>query len=127
MGLRTTAKADAKVILEDGLDGFGWSVTLTDPAGVTADLTGFTNDISELIDPETGVAVSGRLASVAFSIETLTDAGFTLPEGISDKSKKPWIVAFDDVNGNPGVFKVARSSPDRALGIITLIVGAYKI
>ena len=126
MGLRAKAGADAKTILEDGAIGFGWPITVTDPSGTVGNLTGFSNDISELIDPDTGQAVSGRLASVALSIDSLTDAGLGLPVGIADSTLKPWLVAFDDVNGNPFTFKVQRSNPDRALGIITCILEFYK-
>lgn len=125
MGLRETAGADAKAILEDTI-GFGWPITVTDPSGTVGNLTGFSNDISELIDPDTGQAVSGRLASVALAIESLTDEGLGLPKEISDSSSNPWIVVFDDINGNPFTFKVQKSNPDRALGVITCILEIYK-
>ena len=125
-GLRETARADAKAILEDGDIGFGWPITVTDPAEISADLIGFSNDISELIDPDTGQAISGRLASVALSIDSLTEKGLGLPKGISDSSSKPWLMAFDDINGNPFVFKVHKSNPDRALGIVTCTLEIYK-
>ncbi|MCK5236243.1 MAG: hypothetical protein KAR06_04580 [Deltaproteobacteria bacterium] len=126
MNLRAQAEADTKVILEDGLFGFGWPITVTDPLGTSGALTGFSNDISELIDPDTGQAVSGRLATVALSISSLTDAGLGLPVAIADAASKPWIMAFDDINGNAGVFKVQKSNPDRALGIITCILEIYQ-
>lgn len=126
MNLRVQAEADAKAILEDGLLGFGWPITVTDPLGTAGSLTGFSNDIAELIDPDTGQAVSGRLATVALSISSLTDAGLGLPVGIADSTSKPWLMAFDDINGNPFVFKVQKSNPDRALGIITCILEIYK-
>lgn len=125
-GLRDTAGADAKAILEDGDFGFGWPITVTDPTGTIGNLTGFSNDISELIDPNTGEAVSGRLASVALSMFSLEDAGLGLPKAIASSSSKPWIIAFDDINGNPFTFKVHKSNPDRGLGIITCILGLYK-
>lgn len=125
MGLRDTAAADAKAILEDGL-GFGYPITVTDPSGTIGNLTGFSNDISELIDPDTGQAVSGRFASVALSRSSLEDEGLGLPVGIADDSLKPWLIAFDDINGNPFTFKVHKSNPDRGLGIITCILGLYK-
>ena len=126
MGIRVTAKADVKAILNDGVHGFGWPITITDPDGTEIDLTGFSNDVAEVIDPDTGVAVSGRIASVALVISDITDAGLDLPEDISDATKKPWLVEFDDINGNSFTFKVQQSNPDRALGIITCVLEFYE-
>lgn len=125
MGLRATAEADLAFILEDADTGFGWSISVTNPAGATADLTGFSNDIAQLIDPDTGQAVSGRLASAVLRVSSLTAAGLDLPVGIADSASKPWLVAFNDINGNAHTFKVAQSNPDRALGIVSLILEAY--
>lgn len=126
MNLRDLAEADLGVILEDSENGFGWSISLTDPNGTTAPLTGFSDDIAQVIDPETGQAVSGRLASVALRISSISLAGLGLPRGIADSNLKPWLVSFDDVNGNPYTFKVMQSNPDRAIGLVTLILEAYK-
>lgn len=126
MGLRDIAKADAKSILNDGVYGFGWPITITDPDGTIVNLTGFSNDVAEVIDPDTGVAVSGRIISVALVISDITDAGLELPAAIADAAKKPWLVAFDDINGNPFIFKVQKSNPDRTLGIITCVLEFYE-
>ena len=126
MNLRALAEADLGTILEDGVYGFGWPITITDPGGTTAPLTGFSDDISQLIDPDTGQAVSGRLASVALRISSLITAGLSLPKGIADAGSKPWLIQFDDINGNAYTFKVDQSNPDRALGIVTCILGIYK-
>ena len=126
-GLRDTAKADAKSILNDGVHGFGWPITVTDPEGTVGNLTGFSNDVAEVIDPDTGVAVSGRIASIALVIQDIIDEGLAgLPKNIADKTKKPWIVEFDDINGNPFTFKVQHSNPDRTLGIITCVLEFYE-
>ena len=126
MSLREIAESDLGVILEDSVYGFGYSITVTDPAGTVKPFTGYSNDISQIIDPDTGQAVSGRLASVALRISSLTAAGFTLPQGIADASKKPWIIEFDDINGNAFKFKVSQSNPDRALGMIACLLELYK-
>ena len=125
-GLRETAEADLVSIVENDATGFGWSISVTDPSGTVVSLKGLSNDIAELIDPETGVAVTGRYASVAIAMESLEAAGLGLPEGVSDETSKPWIIGFNDIKGNPFIFKVKRSSPDRALGIITCEVEVYK-
>lgn len=127
MGLRTIAEQDLGVILEDSGTGFGWPITVTDPSGNsgTGPLTGFSDDIAQIIDPDTGQAVSGRLASVALRISSLTAAGLALPRGIADSGSKPWVIEFDDINGNPYKFKVSQSNPDRALGLVTCLLELY--
>lgn len=125
MSLRQQAEADLGLIIEDETSGFGWPITVTDPSGTVRPLTGLSDDIAQIIDPDTGEAVSGRLASVALRISSLTTAGLALPVGIADSGIKPWIVEFDDINGNPYKFKVSQSNPDRALGLVTLLLELY--
>ena len=124
-GLREQAETDLAGILEDGVYGFGWPITVIDPAEVSAALVGFSNDVAMVIDPETGQAVSGRSASVALRISSLTAAGLELPKGVSDAGSKPWRVNFDDINGAPHTFKVSQSNPDRALGVVTCLLEVY--
>lgn len=126
MSLRQLAEADLGVILEDSATGFGWPISVTDPDGNVGSLTGFSDDIAQVIDPDTGQAVSGRLASVALRISSLALVGLTLPRGIADTGSKPWVVEFDDINGNAYKFKVAQSNPDRALGLVTLLLELYE-
>jgi hypothetical protein len=125
MSLRQQAESDLGLILEDTATGFGWSITVTDPSGTVRPLTGFSDDISQIIDPETGQIVSGRLASVALRISSLTAAGLGLPRGIADSGVRPWIVGFNDINGNAFKFKVSQSNPDRALGMVICLLESY--
>lgn len=126
-GLREIAEQDLGVILESDEQGFRWPVTITDPDGnVSSGLYGFSNDIAQVIDPDTGQAVSGRLATISLRISSLTAQGLALPEGIADASSKPWLVAFDDINGNPFVFKVQESNPDRGLGLVFCFLELYQ-
>lgn len=122
-GLRELAEADLGAILEDGVAGFAVDITLTDPAGTSQVLKGFSNDIAQIIDPETGEIVSGRLATATLRLSSITLPG--VPEGVADASKKPWLAAFDDILGNSYTFKVAKANPDRSLGIIFLILELY--
>jgi hypothetical protein len=126
MGLRETAEADLAVTLEDADCGFGWPITVTDPAGTTADLMGSSQDIAQLIDPDTGQAVSGRLASVALRISSLKAASLGLPQGIADEASRPWVIEFNDIGGDPYKFKVQESNPDRELGIVTCLLEGYE-
>ena len=128
-GLRELAESDLEHILEDGVHGFGWEITLTAPDGYagTGPFTGYSNDIAQLVDPDTGQAVSGRLAGAVLRISSIMAQGFTgLPRGIEDSSQKPWLVTFNDINGNPFTFKVTEGNPDRAIGVVALVVEFYQ-
>lgn len=130
MGLRATAERDLKSILENKVSGFGWDIELINPSGISSNdvidggLIGFSNDISQVIDPDTGQMVSGRSASVAIRISSLIDLG--MPRGINDTVTKPWIVKVKDINNNEFTFKVQQSNPDRALGIVTCYLELYN-
>lgn len=126
MGLRQQAAADLQAILEDAAGGFGWPVTVTDPSGLTAALTGLTTDVGYFIDPDTGQAVIGRKASVALRISALTTAGMGMPRGIADETAKPWVIAFADINGTVFTWKVTQAFPDRTLGVVVLILESYE-
>ena len=126
MGLRAIAENDLKLILEDAQYGFGWPITVTNPLEVVAELVGFSDDIAQIIDPDTGQAVSGRLASVVLRLSTLEQVGIGIPQGIADLGSKPWIVRFDDINGNAFTFKVSQSNPDRALGVVVCLLELYR-
>lgn len=126
MSLRQLAETDLGLILEDSSTGFGWPITITDPAGNTGTPTGFSDDIAQIIDPDTGQAVSGRLVSVALRISSLALEGLTLPRGIADAGSKPWVIEFDDINGNAFKFKVLKSNPDRVVGLVTCLLEIYQ-
>jgi len=126
MGIRALAAADNRVILADVATGAAFPITVTDPSGLSKPLTGISDDISQAIDPDTGQAVSGRLASAVLNIAELTAAGLGLPVGVADSSVKPWLVDFDDINGNAFTFKVSESNPDRMLGSVTLLLELYE-
>ncbi len=126
MGLREQAAADARVILEDTAAGFGVPITLRDPDHLEVALTGFSNDIHQTIDPQTGFLVSSRTASIVLSIASIEAAGFTsLPKAIPEEARFPWVVFFDDLSGRRHTFKVREGIPDRGLGIIACALEAY--
>lgn len=126
MNLRELAEQDLAHIVENDDTGFGWPITLTDPAGNSGTFTGLSDDIAQVIDPETGQAVSGRQASIALRISTLMSQGFAMPQGIADAATRPWVVELQDVNGNPYKFKISESNPDRGLGLITCLLEVYR-
>lgn len=123
--LRTQAATDLQSILEDDTDGFGWDITVTNPAGTAAALVGFATDVFQLIDPELEAGVAGRVASVALRIASLTAAGLAIPREIPEEASKPWLVTFNDINGTAYTWKVSKALPDMALGIVTCLLEAY--
>jgi hypothetical protein len=127
-GIRALAEQDLGKILEDKVTGFGWDIKLTTPDGTVANLIGFSNDISQVVDPDTGLLVSARQASIAIRTALILAAlpCDGLPVGISDGAAKPWLVSFADINGYPHTFKVVKSNPDRAIGLVTCILEAYN-
>ena len=122
MGLRAQAALDAQAILEDSTSGFGWPLVLTSPTGETSSLVGFATDVAETIDPETGIAVSGRRASVAISLLSLG----VLPTVVAEGTRRPWLVTFADVTTSAATWKVIEVMPDRAAGVVVLLLEAYR-
>jgi hypothetical protein len=125
MNLRAQAERDLGITLEDSVNGFGVPIVVNDPDGLTATVCGQTGDISFLIDPETGQAVSGRVAHVAIRISTLAAKGLEIPRQVSDKKSKPWTVSFPDLECKDQIFKIEEARPDRTLGLVTCIIGVY--
>lgn len=126
MGLRADAAADMREIHED-TDDFGWPVTLTDPSDSSAPLVGLSNDVEGTIDPETGMLISGRSASVSLPMQSIIAAGLGIPVGISGPNSRPWVVVFDDILGTSRTFKVTKTRPDYGLGNILLIIETYNV
>lgn len=127
MNFLKIAQQDKSFTLKDSEFGFGTVITITDPDLLSADVTGRTNDIGFAIDPGTGVAVSGRTATIAIDMQELTDKGFTsLPVAQTDKTKEPWLVEYIDQLGNAHVFIVSEGNPDRTLGIVLCTLQFYK-
>lgn len=125
MGLRQEIRQHAHLILQDETHGFAWSLVVTNPDGVSVRLSGFSTDIADLIDPETGQGVSGRQAEVTLHMDALSSVGLGHPAHVADGTGKPWTIAFDDIEGKPHTFKVMRSAPDRTTGLILCYLEAY--
>jgi len=126
--LREIFELDLGLTLEDNVNGYGWPIIVEDPDGNTAPLNGQSGDIGLTIDPNTGVAVSGREAHVALRVSSIEASSLVgLPRGqAKNDTKKPWIFRFEDINGHPGVFMVRQVMPDETGGVITCIIEAYK-
>jgi len=126
MGLREEAEAVLAETMEDP-DMFGWSITLTDPSESSAEMYGLSADISQMIDPDTGEVITGRVASVALRMSSIVAAGFTgFPKNIAETTSKPWLVTFNDILGTEHTFKVRESNRDRAMGVIVCMLEVYR-
>lgn len=123
MNLRQLAEQDLAITLEDADAGFGWPVTLVDPSGASANLTAQSQDIGLIVDPDTGVAVSGRTASAVLRVSSLVRAGLQVPEGEPRGSANPWELTTTTTNGVAVRFKVDYAAHDRILGTVTLQLG----
>jgi hypothetical protein len=86
-------------------------------------LKGFTTDVGQTIDPDTGQAVAGRRASVAVPRAALPE----LPEAVAEKSRKPWIATFADSRGVVGRWKVVDVLPDSAIGLVVLLLEIHQL
>ncbi len=111
-------------IVENSASGFGRAIRVKTPAGVVLELTGLTRDISDAIDPDTGVNITTRQASAAIRISAFGAHG--IPQNVPENDKRPWSVTFSDADGNPQTYRVIESKPDRTIGIVVLILEILK-
>lgn len=122
MGLREIAQRDSRTILNGDA---GIALTLIDPAGNAGTLTGWSNDIGFVIDPDTGQAVSGRYATIAVSMTDLAAEGLGIPTNVSE-AVDPWRVSFVNERGETFSFSVMSAQPDRTLGVVTCVLEVFS-
>lgn len=127
MTLQDDLTADTKAILEDDITGFGWPMTVTNPVGFSAQFVGQYTDIAEAIDPETGQSVSSRTVTVALMISSLLASELGIPQGVSDKTQRPWVVELTDRNGSDHRFKVMSTKPDASMGVVVLELEFFRL
>ena len=112
--------------MTDDKIGAGWPVTLIEPSLIAHSLTGFSSDVALTIDPNTGVFVSQRRAHVSLPTRPLLEATEDKwPVGVSNSAVRPWLVRVDDIHGKTVLFKVVRSYPDQAIGVVILELEVY--
>jgi hypothetical protein len=125
VSLLAQAAADARRILNDSARGFATAITLTNPDGTAASLKGFQTDVGLTIEPETGVPVAGRRASVALSLADIVDAGIGMPRNVPDTNSSPWLVTWTPPTGSAQTMKVIDVLPDK-LGIVVLLLERWQ-
>jgi hypothetical protein len=118
------AREDCRSFVGSDSD-FGVDVLVTAPDQSSATLTGLVNDVGAAIDPETGLPVAVRVASVTLEFQATRAALGALPQGVHDAAAKPWTVAFDDAEGVTHTWKVVRTMPDRVMGVVVCQLELY--
>jgi hypothetical protein len=127
VSLRDDAAAFCREILEDVDGGFAMAITVRDPLGQEAEVTGISADIGSVIDLNTGQLVSGRAAHVTVSLQTLRDAGIAgIPQGEADSMRAPWLFLLLDIMGGQHVFKVKQAMPDLTLGVVRCSLEIFR-
>lgn len=110
MNLLDVARGDLPSLLSD----FSVAASITSPLGVITTVEALHRDTGEMIDPETGLNVSGRHVSIAVAISSLPSG---LPYGVPDRNRKPWKVEMEGKT-----FRVVQTRPDTVLGVLVMIL-----
>lgn len=124
MSILAQAAADIRSILGDVSGGFAAPIRFISPDGHEATINGFQSDIGLSMDPDTGVMVAGRKATVAVSQLDLAAAGLEVPEGIPDDDCQPWLIRWTPPIGGEQTMKVVSAMPDK-LGCVVLTVVTF--
>ena len=127
MSLADEAAKDLRTILNDCTGGFSSFVTLVSPDGRKEGVYGIVNDISQVIDPETGQLVNARLSTITIALADLYAINYDIPYGVADTRQKPWLVIVKSTCATKETtFKVTRSDPDRSLPQLTCMLEVYR-
>lgn len=125
MSLLAKAAADVRSILNDVGGGFAVPIAVVAPDGTTATINGLQTDVGLAIDPDTGVMVAGRKASIVISQADLAAAGLDIPQGVPDDDENPWLVRWTPPTGAEQTMKVVNALPDK-LGCLVLTVVSWR-
>lgn len=129
MNLRQLAEKDLETILETDQRGNRYPFTVIQPDGYQSvnPVYGYGNDISQMIDPDTGMLVAGRNATFTFRVNHLINEGYTsLPKVEHSNIEKPWVFKYVDFEGVTHTFTIRSAMPDKTIGIITLVLELYN-
>lgn len=125
MSLLARAAADVRSILNDVAGGFAIPITIIPPDYAEVVINGFQTDVGLAIDPDTGVMVAGRKASIVISQADLAAADLAIPEGIPEDDENPWLVRWTPPTGGEQTMKVVSALPDK-LGCLVLTVVSWR-
>lgn len=122
MSLYDLASTHNRFILENSATGFGVPMTLTAPDGSSQEITGMAADIGQVLDPDTGLTVSGRTVNITLHADSIL---IGTPKGVPDIASKPWLIEFELPTGGIGVFKIMERETDK-LGSINFFCEVYS-
>lgn len=122
MGLLAEAATHLRTFLEDSDGGFGLAMTVTDPDGVSGSITGYSGNIGQKIDPDTGMTIAGQQIHATLPIAALQETFSAQPRGVHDETLKPWLVLLQ----LPGMaaaqtFKVTEAAPDEQGAVVCFL------
>jgi hypothetical protein len=126
VSLRELAALDHAAILGDTSQGFAIPLVITSPAGVQIALAGFASDVGEIVDPESGLQVTGRRATVSFVQDPITQAGLGAVTAVAEENRRPWLVSFADAHGIVRTYKVIEVLPENDLGSLRCALEGYR-
>ena len=127
MNLREIAAVDHAAILSDVSQGFAIPLTITNPAGVSVTLAGFASDVGEVVDPESGIPVIGRRATISFVQDPIVEAGLGPIVAIVDDNRRPWLASFADAHGVVRIYKITGVMPETDLGSLRCSLETYRL
>jgi hypothetical protein len=120
--VRPNVAGDVRRIIQD----FGEDITVTDPFGKTAVLSGLVRDIGQAIDPGTGLLVSGRFVNVSIARGAFVDAGFEgLPRHVGNEDRMPWKISIV-WRGETHVFVPRETDESNSMGFVNLKLGPFS-
>ena len=125
MSLLAKAAADVRSILNDVAGGVAVPITIVPPTHDSVIVNGFQTDVGLSTDPDTGVMVAQRKASIAISQADLLAAGIDIPEGVPDDDRTPWLVRWTPPTGEQQTMKVVNVLPDK-LGCLVLTCVSFR-
>lgn len=127
MNIRDLAALDHAAIVTDVAGGFAIPILVTNPEGVELAMAGFTTDVGEVVDPQSGMLIDGRRVSVQILTAPLIAAGMGEPRAVSDGSRKPWLVRFANVHGEQRTYKIFEVKPEDVLGSHKCLLEAWEV
>ena len=114
MNLNQTAESDLSFTLEDVNNGFGVELFFHDLDEGEQSVNCSTTDISFFIDPQTGEGISSRQVEITCRISTIESKFIPIRKGL--------FVKHYDTAGNEYKSCIKRTSYDKKLGVITILL-----
>lgn len=125
MGLIDQIKKDIEQITSNG-DGFAVEMTFTAPTAEVVTIKGLHKKHHLGVNPETGVAVNSKSASVTFSEKFFTDQNYPVRNSRKVVDLKGHLVDVKDSTGELQRYIIKEWFPDETIGLIVCVLGDYE-